>query len=873
MKKYKFSKLKKIFAGAAMTALVLAMPCRYPESGAFKSFAEETEPIEIVISDSPKEDKETHDNSVSIELIDAVESEEGGAAAGISMDFSYGFQNVAKSGRMLPFYVDINNKGSNDIEGQLIIEVNGSVEADRNEFENAGISYCFDANVPAGGSSRIQNTISLAEKNNAVSLRLVDKDGKMLCERETNVTLQQTAGSELLIGILSKSAQELEYFKNISIAGTQLRTRTVELEAEKLPESASGLEQLDMIIVSDYDIDKISADGLEAIRIWLENGGILLIGTGHDGTAASRLCSGLVSELSIGTPAERAVNMGIEYSKANPDDAVLRLSVCDVFAADGIQVMQSDDIAMLTTLTAGNGIVGIAAYDLCDISSFCSEELEYADDLLKALIGSSRLTQLINSAKNNNRLYEQADSLVGLADPDRLPNAMLYILFCIAYLCLIAGIYFYLRIRGLSIFYHAFVPIASFMSAIILWLLSSGLHIEGISFDYAVIRELHDGYVIDDGFMKISSASLKDYRLEIPAEFELYPIVHEAGGELPGGDRTPRAIPELRNIAAENNFSETQITLSSSDTKANISASGMKPFAGIISEYSFKTASSEFDGIETNISIFEDEAEGSIDNNTKYDLEDAALIMYGRVIRLGNIKAGASVKLDGHELMEYPIGDSEGFAEEITGVRSETEGTNAHVRKLRRARLLDYYISNSLCGYFSGVRLIAFADGVSIAGDISSDSHIESHGSLLISTRVNADFTRGRKHFVSCVSTEPKLVSGEYDAARNLTGGSCVLEYTLGNDINIEDLSFRRLEEAFEDERTAAFSGGIYFYNYQTSSYDAMGEAVYTGIDAEALSSYLSPSNTITVRFTADDTGGAEKLYLPVPYAVGTERR
>ena len=814
------------------------------------------------------------DNNVSIELIEEGESEDKRIPDNISMEFGYGFQNTAKSGRMLPFYVDFDNQGETDIDGCLIIEVTGSVEADRNEFEEAKVDYCFEIKIPAGRTARLQNTISIAETNSRVRLVLEDKDGNILCEKNTEVVFQQTAGSELLIGVLSEAQSKLEYFKNLSIAGTQLRTRTVSLEAESMPETASGLEQLDMIIISDYDIKKLSSETVEMLGTWTENGGIMLIGTGSDHETANTICESLISELSISSSSERAVNMGIEYSKANPDDAVLKLKVCDVFAAGGIQVMQSDDIAMLTTVPAGNGIIGITAYDLCDISEFCTEEIDYADDLLRSLIGSSRLTKLINSAKHSDRLYDKAESLVGIADPDRLPGAVPYILFCIVYLCLIAGLYIYLRMRGLSIFYHAFVPILSFMSAIVLWLLSSGLRSDGISFDYAVMREIHDGYVMDEGFMKISSAALKEYKLKVPAEYELHPIVHGARDSMPEKETALKSLLSLEEGKETGNLSEARIALKNSDTETYISASDMKPFAGIISEYSARTSENGLDRIETNISIFGDEISGSIDNKTDYNLENAALIMYGRLVKLGNIKAGERKELKDCELMEYPVGDAAAVAEEITGVRSEIPGTNNYVRALRRSRIFDYYISNSLYGYFSGARLVAFADGVDLMKDISSESRIESHGSMLISVQTEADFKKGLRSCDSCMSTEPKLVSGEYDAARNLTGSSCVLEYTLGNDIDINMLKFNRLSESFENGDIAVFEGNVSFYNYVTGRYDLMGGSIYEGLSAAELTSYLSPGNTITVRYAAGDaTGGMEKLYLPVPYVTGTQRR
>ena len=816
------------------------------------------------------EEDQSEDTGVSVELIDESESAKD-EAGGVSMSLSYGFHNIAKSGRMLPFYVDIENNTADNIDGSLVIEVQGSTETERDDFEEAMVRYSFDVSLPAGEHTKIRNTISIAETGSPALLTLYDRDGNEIASESTEVSLQPGAGAELLIGVLSDSPERLGYFKNINIPNTVLRTRTVELDPANMPETVSGLEQLDIVLISDFDPAELSDAAKAAIKSWTEAGGVLLIGTGHYNQAARELGRG-IKDLSIGAAGERTVNMGLKYSKTNPDDAALKLDVCSVFAADGIQVMQSDDIAMLTSVPSGSGIIGIAAYDFCDIEAFCSEEIEYTEDVLKNILGSSRLMQLANSAGDNNELYMRADELVGIADPDRLPSAAFYILFCLIYLGLIGGgIYFYLRMRGLSIFYHAFVPIAAFMSAIVLWLFSSGLRNDGISFDYAVIRELHDGYASDTGFMKISAASLKSFSLDVPSEYEVHPIVHEAGSTDEAGGIMYYLAPETSDEADKMAL----IEIKNSENAASISAGSMKPFAGILTEYSARIhGDGRQDGIDTDISCFDDRITGSVTNNTGHELNEAVLMMYGRLVKIGDLAAGETVDLTGRKVMDCPVGDSALVAAEVSDINKYDKGSTDYVRALRRERLLKWYMDNSLCGYFPGARLIAFADGIELLEKVRSDSQIESNGIMLISSQADAKFTKGGLVWNACLETEPKLVSGDYDAAANTAAGTCVLEYTLGNDINVTELKFKALDNEFESGDNGIFTGAVSFYNYESGCYELMNGDIYSGIAADRLIPYLSPGNTITVRYTVDDAAiEKRKLYLPVPYAAGTKRR
>ncbi len=828
----------------------------------------QAEDIILSLDNETIEEGEGRDSGVSIEFTDE-ESETAEEASGvISMSLSYGFHNIAKSGRMLPFYVDINNDTDEDIEGKLVIEVQGSTETDINKFENAAVYYSFNVYLPKNQLTKLKNTISISESGSGAKLTLYDSEGNVLCEDSTDVILQPGSGAELLIGILSDSPEKLEYFKNINIPGTSLRTRTVELDPDNMPETASGLEQLDIVLISDFEPDEISDEAQNALKNWTEAGGVLLIGTGNRMEAARELGRGL-KDLSIGNASGRKVNMGLKYSKTNPDDAELELDVCSIFAADGIQVMQSDDIAMLTTAQKGSGIVGLAAYDFCDISDFCSEEIEYTEDILKGLMGSSRLTQLANSAGDNDELYQKADELIGIADPDRLPNAAVYILFCLFYLGLIgAGIYFYLRRRGLSVFYHAFVPIAAFMSAILLWLISSGLRNDGISFDYAVMRELHDGYASDNGFMKVSASSLNDYSLSVPSDYEIHPIVHGAGEEA-----NSLSLDYYLKKDADMQ-SDASIYIDNSENSATVKLDGMKPFAGILTEYSARIRGDEINGsIDSKLSCFNENISGSISNNTDYDLKGAVLMMYGRMVKLGDIDSGEEIKLDGRKITESPIGDGKLLAAKVSDIGAYDRGSVGHVRALRRDRLFSWYIDNTLCGYFSGARIIAFADGVDLVSKVSSESHIESHGLMLINAQADMTFEKEEYTWSGCLETEPNVVSGDYNAAENTADGTCVIEYALGNDITISELIFKSLDAGFENKDMGIFMGAVSFYNYQSGGYDLIGSDIYDGIAQNRLTPYLSPGNTVTVRYTVDDAAiGKRRLYLPVPYAVGAKR-
>ena len=141
----------------------------------------------------------------------------------------------------------------------------------------------------------------------------------------------------------------------------------------------------------------------------------------------------------------------------------------------------------------------------------------------------------------------------------------------------------------------------------------------------------------------------------------------------------------------------------------------------------------------------------------------------------------------------------------------------------------------------------------------------------LICGFTDTTFSRGSLVWRTALSSEPKLISGEYDAAANTTRGSVVLEYSLGNDLNIRSVVFSELSGVFAGEEMIPFAGSMSLYNYQTGRYDLMpaGQRSFT---ADAVRPYLSPDNTLTARYVPDESGAAVPMFLPVPDVTGTER-
>ena len=123
----------------------------------------------------------------------------------------------------------------------------------------------------------------------------------------------------------------------------------------------------------------------------------------------------------------------------------------------------------------------------------------------------------------------------------------------------------------------------------------------------------------------------------------------------------------------------------------------------------------------------------------------------------------------------------------------------------------------------------------------------------------------------------PRVISGEYNAESNSMGGMepLVIEYQMGTELDVESLTFEPVSQVFSgngrDNYIEAFTGSIYFYNHGSGNYDRI-QLDGKKMDVGQLGPYLSPGNTLTVRYVYGGQKSYNEIQLPMPMVAGRER-
>lgn len=775
----------------------------------------------------------------------------------VSLDVVYGYEDTAKGGRHLPLNITIHNRQETVLEG--IIQIKSK--------ESDGTIYRYDYPVEADALSELEKTyyIPLGTHADQLFITLADPDGSILLNKRLRLNISRDV-PELFIGILSDQPGNLAYMDGVGINYSALRTRTFALADEGFPEEEIGLDLLDVMIVNGFRLRSLSEKQTAAIMDWVRSGGVLILGTGErvDDTLG-RFAPELLDD-SYGSADLRMVNMAEGWTIDDPQAAMIELPYVDIPLHGGNVIFSSDGSALLTAAAKGNGLIAVASFDFADIAGFCSKQPAYVDRLFSMLLSEERIKQLVQTAYNGDSgKFLSVQSLINTGNVDKLPNLPLYTGIIVVYLGLLGpGLYLYFKNREMQVFYRRGVMILSLCFAVVIYLVGGKTRFKSTFYTYATIQDVTDDYVTDTTYVNIRNPYNSPYTVELAPDYSVAPITRTYS--------SGRVSPEF---TGEEDY---RIAISKKDDKTTIRGQNIVAFAPRYFRLERKTDNTAKIGISGEVDYFEGDLSGRITNQFPFPLENTCLLLYGNMVMLDRLEPGETKELDELELLRFPLNNFYAVAEYITGngpaLTANIDDT-AYLLAMERSNMLTFYLRSYMAGYSADARVIAFSTEKEESQFLKSPSQ-ETYGLTMLTSSIAVNASRDRSLYRSVLMKTPKVITGEYEADTNSMTGSdpVTLEYYLGNDIDVESLTFEPVSGEFVgtgSNYSEVFEGSIYFYNYGTGNYDLM-ELNGKTLDMGELLPYLSADNGMTVRYVYSKTSSYNDIQLPMPMVAGRER-
>ncbi len=775
----------------------------------------------------------------------------------VSMDIVYGYDNAAKGGRYLPVRISVMS--------DLGYEVPATLKIRLEESDGAIYEYDFPLTIAEAGQTQVTEYIPLGTRTTQLYVCLADGSGAIITEQLVNLNVSWDV-PELFIGILSDNPNDLTFLDGVGIDYGLMRTRTFELVEEDISTDEEELDQLDVLVVNDYRLSAMSDGKISSIMTWVYNGGVLLIGTGARVDDTLGILSDELLDSPYDSPSLYHIDLSESYPMENQDAGMLAVMCVNLSLHGGNIVISSDNLGLLSVANKERGLIGVSAFDLSELTQFCESEPAYVDFFLTSLIGEDRIRDLAQVVySGNSDYYTSIQALINTGNVEKLPNLTLYVILIVIYLLILGpGMYLFLRHRNLQNYYRRGVLILAFVFVVIIYLVGSATRFRSTFYTYATILDSMDGYVTDTTYVNIRNPYNRTFEVSLDPDYAVLPIT-----------RSQRNMPwQNTGITVEDDY---QIRIEQLPDRTLLTAQSVAAFSPRYFELKKRNSNEEGEGISGEISYFDGVITGWIKNDYSYTLENIAVILYGNLVTIENIEPGEIKELDDLTVLSFPLNASQIVAEYITGQSSfaySDIGNTEYLRAMKRAAMLQFYMDNYMMGYTADAKIIAFSQEKEDTSFLVQ-SEGDTYGITMLTSSISVASSRNGQVYRSVLMKTPVVVTGEYNARNNTMNGALplTLEYQLGTDLLVEDLTFRSVSDAFTgigDERDQAtiFSGSMYLYNHITGSYDKL-DTVDAVLSTEDLRPYLSPGNILTVRYIYEGTGSLREIELPMPMVTG----
>ncbi len=780
---------------------------------------------------------------------------------GVILEAQYGYQGAAKGGRYVPLDVSVQNLEKNTLNGSLQILV---MESDYEVYR-----YDYPLIVEAGGQQETHLYIPMGNRSDQMFVTVANGQGQQVAQKRLQLDFSLDV-PELFVGILSDAPEALSGWDRVGVNYGMLRTRTMFFDALDFPEDKLGLDMIDVMLITDFRIRDLSEEQSQVLIEWVRSGGVMILGTGaRADDTLGRFAPELLEEM-YEEPQLCRIDMRGHYTQEAPGPTVFEIPCVEFSLSGGNIILEDEFRTLLAAVTYRRGIVAVAAYDFVDVGTFCQENPSYLDKLLTGVLGEKRIASLAESVySGNSGQYWSVRDMLNTGNVKWLPNMGLYTMEIVIYVFLAGvGLYVFLKQRDLTEYYMGGVIGLSVLFTVIIWLMGSRTRFKDTFYSYARFLEVTSDTVSDTAYMNIQAPYNRSHQSHLASGYWIKPVTQNYYGSGEEGARRKFTGMEGYTIRAGYFPEETVVEIQ------EVPAFDARYFQ--MNKVSVNTDGIGFEG---DIEVDQGNYTGTITSHFKETLENCAVLLYGKLIYLGDMEPGVPCSLEGREVLTYPLNHSYQVAAYLSGqdgFEKADINDDAYLEAVAKTNVLTFYLENFMPDYSPNAKIIGVFShkGESETYLLKNETAV---GKTVAAADISVYSSEDEALYRSGLIKKPQVLGGSYDFASNmLYGGEPVtLEYFLGNDARIEKVMFRQVSPVFVKDDSVhnlnLFKGDIYFYNHSTGKFDLMDSTkiVYEGYE---LTPYLSPVNAITVKYVYENmTDYNLNVLLPMVEIVGRE--
>jgi hypothetical protein len=423
-----------------------------------------------------------------------------------------------------------------------------------------------------------------------------------------------TCVADRIVGVITDTPSAFTMLNSLPPADS---TDVVLLTYENLPKNVLGLQSLDALFIANTDASNLSIDQYNAIKLWVMQGGHLILG---GGTNWQTTLFGFDELLPLKIKSSQTANILSGFSPfGNP------LDLSDIILVEGTLqlkskiLLQDNNHPLVAQRVFGAGTISLITFDP-NISAFRKSEnaLPFYDYLLHSASGSYDFVTIKD--------WNSAIAAVSLFQNQSLPSAWFVLAGLVLYVLILGPIHFrILRRMNRPEWAWFTAPIITLIlttvMVVVIW------NYRGTKLQINQLAVVHqwagNEQAYADGMVGIFSPRRDDYQIQVAPGFSPYPFA-----------------PHNYFNTPNNEWDFTQGDTFQVDTLIN--ASEIMPL-GILGQASPLPIQPDLNlNLESSTAVLS----GEIRNESDIDLKNAILFYPGGFKLVGNIPAGESVRID-----------------------------------------------------------------------------------------------------------------------------------------------------------------------------------------------------------------------------------
>lgn len=762
---------------------------------------------------------------------------------------SIGFNGFYKYEYVTPINIEVKNN-QKDINGKIQILFENPVPSGKKLYT----AYSKELDIAKGATKTIRMELKLDRYIGDYKIRILNNNDKLVWEDKSVAMPRAKAANVVGIGVLSDEFESLWYlplmtFTNADEKSGKRTSSMCELDAQ-MPTDTRYLNMLDIILINNYNTEKLTTEEKSTIMKWVDNGGVLLIGTGP---SYNKTLKGLgdINYINItGTTTINEFN-NMKDSSGNPFTPSSPLPIINAKSSSENIILKEENQPIIFSQNRGNGKILVSAFDL-GLSPFI--DWSGKDKFLERILASNISEDYSGDVLNSNNYPYRFFNINQYIPSSKAPSAKVIIAILMIFTVIVGPIN-YLILKKLDKREMAWVTIPAlavlFSAVMLIW--GTGTSFKNPLMNNVSVINFNSGLNSFDinTFSGVISFKNGDVNISSSENTDIFP-----------------------NDRYDNNeymkFDDNDIILEYMLQK-NKTISFKKKGVWDVQQIALKETKKLDNDIAQELKVKGNAISGEIKNNSNIDLKDA-ILFYG---------------LDFHKLGDIKSGESKSISFNFKSSTSTNQASSMYIKDMyqvldaiypwnagpRSASNLDPILSHDikrsiLEGFFqyistnnnnnNGAFLIAWNTDKLSSDIIVNGKATERIDRNIISMPVNLNYQKGEVVEIPQGILSPRILEMtglSYDAYnRSLFGqGNAIMSISSDEKIDFDEIN---INLAYGRPSS---SNKVWIFNYKTNQWDE-----YTGfnilIDNSNKNIYYDETYGTKIKIELD---GKDQIWMP----------